>query len=338
MRMYLNIIFYRLKLISFHKLSFPEGNLVNFIEGGPSNHEHFANGYDETGRILYSSLTELLKPYGLLMSDISYAVFGLAGVDIPEQQKELSNRIAQFGIRKFKVLNDAFPGIKAGSSKGYGICSINGSGTVCAGIDKHGRMLQIGGTGSYFGDHAGGSYLGGMAIKKAYDSFFRCGKKTILSDMILEILGISDPEYIVQAVYEKILASRLYKKNNEGGINLRDLCKLVFSAANKGDEVALDILRKSGRETAKNVAGAIKWLDFAGDDEIDVVLAGSVYVKGENPALIDAFKEELCSHVKSKIRYIIAKSPPVAGAVVWAIEELHGKPDYSIWQKVTASL
>ena len=57
--------------------------------------------------------------------------------------------------------------------------------------------------------------------------------------------------------------------------------------------VYLEILQYVGTEL-ESVNGAINELGFA-DRIIDVVLAGSVNVKGSDPALVDAIKAEVLS-------------------------------------------
>ena len=118
-----------------------QGKFVNFIQGGPTNHEVYPDGYEGTRKEIKSSVLKLLQQSRLKLEGISYGIFGLAGVDTKKQQKELSKIISETEIRNFKVFNDAFLGIKAGSDKGYGICTINGTGTCCVGIDKNGEWL-----------------------------------------------------------------------------------------------------------------------------------------------------------------------------------------------------
>jgi N-acetylglucosamine kinase-like BadF-type ATPase len=305
-----------------------EGNFIEIVEGGPSNHEHFKDGYDETKIILKKHIDILLRNNCLEMSDIDYAVFGLSGADVSKQYAELSSRISDIGVKRFKVCNDGFLGVKAGSKKGFGICSINGTGHSCAAIDKNGNWLQIGGTGYMFGDAAGGGYLAEMLVKSVYDSFFRGGKKTVMTKMLFEALGITSENELVEAIYNITLKNKLA---------LTGFSRFAFYAANEGDEVALELLRYIGNETAKAVIGAIRRLDF-GSEEIDVVMAGSLYVKGENPALVDTFKQEILSAVDQKIRFTVLNVPPVMGAVLWAIEEANGRFDTRIREKALASL
>lgn len=306
-----------------------EGNLISFIEGGPSYYESYTDKFIGVINEFKSSLAKLLEPKGLLTKDIDYGIFGLSGVDTRGEAKEYARIIQNVGIKNFKVFNDSFLGIKAGSKKGYGICSINGTGTACTGIDKNGRWEQVGGRGFTFGDEAGARYMGKMVIRKVYDSYFRCAPTTSMGPMLFEKLGISSECDLVDTVYEKVYT---------GQIKTSDFCKIIFSAANKNDEAALDILKKVGREMALSVLGAIKVLDFSGDEDIDVVIAGSVSIKGENPALIDEFRNEICTKSHKKINFIILREPPVAGAVIWAMEEIVEKICPEIREKVCKAL
>jgi len=308
-----------------YALSDSSGKLTNFIQGGPANHEVYPDGYEGTRKEIKSSVLKLLQQSRLKPEDIGYGIFGLAGVDTKKQQKELSKIIRETGIRNFKVFNDAFLGIKAGSDKGYGICSINGTGTCCVGIDKNGEWLQIGGTGWTFGDEAGAGYMGSAVIRKVYDSVYRCGEKTIMKEMLFEKLRINEVSELVDAVYEKVYSNK---------IKVTELSRIAFYAANQGDEVALELLRHSGREMAKSAIGVIKRLDFSGDKEIDIILAGSINLKGENPELINAFKKEVCFREERKVCFIPLQVSPVAGAVLWAIEELNKSKNPGIRKRV----
>ncbi len=303
-----------------------EGNLVNFLHRGTASHECFPDGYEGARAELGQAVHELLKPAGLSPGDLSCGIFGLAGVDLPKQREKLTQIVAAIGLPKFMVCNDAFLGIKAGSEKGCGICSINGTGTTCAGIDPRGNWLQIGGTGFFFGDEAGGGFLSGMIVRKVYDSIYRCGPKTLLKDMLFKTLGIHADEQLVAAIYEY---PRMDAAISAG---------VLFQAAGLGDEVAIELLRHTGRQTALSVVGAFNKLNFTGESEIDIIMAGSVYTKGENPTLADTFTAEVRKLIPVPVRFILLDVPPVAGAVIWALEELNGGLHLELRRKISNNL
>jgi len=306
-----------------------EGNLIGFKREGTISHERLSDSYDGIQRVLGAHLKSLLDTCGLGLKDIGFAVFGLAGADVKRQYAEIGKRINSVGIVNFKVYNDAFLGIKAGSEKGYGICSINGTGTSCVGIDRHGQWLQVGGCGYITGDFAGGGYIETAVIRAVYDSLYRGGEKTLMKDMLFEVLEITDERDLLDAIYEKLYT---------GMIKDHLICKIAFHAANKGDRQAMELLRRTGRETARSVIGVYKRLDFADEDSIDVIMAGSVYTKGENPLILETFKKEVSDGIECKVDFHLLKEPPVAGAVIWALEELKGKLDASVRRKIREEL
>ena len=153
-------------------------------------------------------ITELLSRNNLTPADITAAVFGLAGVDVPFQQKRLEEIVEKIGFKNYRVVNDGFLGIKAASPNGVGVCSINGTGTVTTGIDEEGNILQIGGIGYISGDEAGGSFFARRVVQAAYDEAFRFGKKTILTKIVFDALEITDKSDFQNAIVESFINAK----------------------------------------------------------------------------------------------------------------------------------
>jgi len=131
-------------------------------------------------------------------------------------------------------------------------------------------------------------------------------------------LGITDKYYLMEAISEAALKRR---------IDYTGLTLAVFAEAEKGDAVARDILQSVGVSCAQAVAGAIMNMDF--DEPVEVVLAGSVWVKGASPIMIKAFSDEIARHVNKQFRILTLQVPPATGAVIWALELAGGVfPDY----------
>ncbi len=291
-----------------------KGNLILFRKGGSLNYLAYPDRHKGAGRMLEKELDNLASVAGIRFSDIEYAVFGISGVDIKNDYELYSDYIKESGIDQFLLYNDAYIGIKAGCKKGYGICSVNGTGSCTALIDRNGECLQVGGLGYTFGGHGGSSSLVSLMIKSVYDCFFRCGPDTLMKNMLFDALDINNEYDLVEAVCKKV---RKQKK-----VDKKTLAKIPFLAANKCDKTALGILRYLGREAAKSVLGGMAKLDFPEEESIDVVMAGSLFVRGENPALVDSFKENIKKGVKAKLNFTVLDVPPVTGSVVWALEKI----------------
>lgn len=304
-----------------------DGNLVDMVEWGPTNHESLREGFVELEREMKKLLDHLLSRNSIEVGDIASSALGMAGVDTRRQHKIISDIIRRLGIENFVLSNDAYLGVKAGCPSGVGICVINGTGCTVAGIDGEGKMVQIGGQGSLTGDAGGGGQIGMEAISRVYDHLFRLEPYTILKDMIFEQLGIESKYDYMEEVPVAL---------ENGTLKLSELCIKVFDAANLGDKTAISILESVGRELGRSVNGAINELNFKDIPVIDIVLAGSVNVKGSNPSLVNAIKDQVESKNPDKeFNFIILKQPPVAGAAIWAFEKLGYK---NMFNKVTEQL
>ncbi len=289
------------------------GNRKAFVEWGPTNHECLKDGFQELKGELEKLFAEVAGNAGIQLAEIKKAVLGMSGVDTKKQHEIISGILLDLGIRDFLLCNDAFLGVKAGSKSGSGICAINGSGCTVAGIDPAGGMLQIGGQGELTGDRGGGSYLGKRVISSVYNALWKGRTATAMTDMMFELLGIKSKYDYMDTLTEASCG---------GVLNLGDIGRLLFKAANLADPIALEILNEVGREYARSIYSTVSTLNFDTASPIDVVLAGSVFVKGENPTVIDTIKDELRQKAGNRaFNFITLKQPPVAGAVIWAMQE-----------------
>ena len=242
-----------------------EGNFIDGIRLGTCSHEGLPDGFDGAFRVMKESIEKLLKRNNLQSSDVNYAAFGLAGVDMPSQKKRLEEIIARIGFKHFVVNNDGFLGIKATSPTGVGVCSINGTGTVTVGLDEKGKMQQVGGVGYISGDEAGGAYLTRRVFQAVYDELYRVGDNTTLTPAVFSLLDISEKEEYLPVLIDKL---------NTRQIDRTEIIKLLFAHGNSGDQVSQEILRQAGLCMARSVVGCIRKLHF--EKTIPVILAGSV--------------------------------------------------------------
>lgn len=301
-----------------------EGNFIDALREGTCSHEGLPDSFNGTYRVMKSVFEKFLGRNGLKPQDIESSCFGLAGVDTPIQKEKIEEVITKLGFTNFKVVNDSFLGIKAGSEKGVGACSINGTGTSSGAIDKNGAYLQVGGIGGIVGDEAGGHHIARMAIKETYNEAYRFGEKTALSKIVMDFLNVTDKYYLMDAISNMLTGPR------------KDTTKLViavFEEASKGDKVAIKILKDVAEALARSVSGAIVNLDF--DEDVDVILAGSVWVKGSCDVMINTFKVLIKEYTKKNCNIIVLQVPPATGAIIWAYEIATGVlPNGKIREKI----
>ena len=308
-----------------------DGNFVDFDRWGCLNHEglpgSFAQFEDEFGQFVM----HVTNRNRITMKDVAFSVLGVGGVDTRRQHGIISEILRRLGFERFTLVNDAFLGISAGSETGTGICAINGTGCTLAGINKEGKMLQIGGVGVLSGDMGGGGYMGDCLVSAVYGELFRKGEATLMTPLLFEALGITSKYDYVDRISEKL---------GDGSFSLGACNRMVFEAVKQGDAVAAGILREIAANYAGGISCMIEELRFTPDEELCVVLAGSVFVKGEHPFLIDSLKEQVSGeNPRHRVRYNVLDVPNVAGAVIWALNQHNGKNDKSaFYEKVPAQL
>jgi N-acetylglucosamine kinase-like BadF-type ATPase len=304
-----------------------EGCYVDMGFWGGLNHEGLEGSFAQFKDELSQFVTQVLDKNGVELSQIAFSALGVSGVDTKKQHETVSRIIEDIGLKNFTLVNDAYLGILAGSKTAVGICAINGTGSTLAGINKNGRMLQIGGVGFISADKGGGGYIGERMVSKVYCELFRKGEPTIMTCLLLKKLGITSKYDFVEAVQEKM---------QDGSFDVYKSSQLVFEAVRRGDPEAKGIMSEIADSYAGGIACMIEELEFPPDEELCVVLAGSVFVKGEHPFLIDTLKEKVSGdHPRMNITYNLPDVPNVAGAVVWALNSLNGGGCY---EKVCAQL
>jgi N-acetylglucosamine kinase-like BadF-type ATPase len=295
-----------------------EGRFVDFGLWGPLNYEMLPGLYAQFEDELGQFVCGMLSANGVSTEQVAYAGFGMAGVDTKKQHSIISQMIRKIGFHRFTLCNDAYLGILAGSPAGVGICAINGSGCTLAGIDKAGGMLQIGGLGAISADVGGGGYMGERAVAAVYSELFRKGEATLMTHMLFERLGVTSKYDYMEEIYEK---------TEDGTFDVHTCSPVVFEAVKRGDRVAAGILREIAASYADGIACMAEELRFPSEDELCIVLAGSVFVRGEHPLLIDTLKDKVYGNVPGRnIVFKLLDVPNVAGAVVWALRNL-GRAD-----------
>jgi N-acetylglucosamine kinase-like BadF-type ATPase len=306
-----------------------KGNYIDHIHAGTCSHERFSDAYTSTFRVMSENIRQLLGRNQLSVEDIAAGAFGLAGADLPSQKEKLCRVIERIGFTRYAMDNDSFLGVKAGSERGFGVCSINGSGMSTGGISPSGKRLQIGGVGSELsGDEAGGFYLARRVLRTVYDSFYRLGQETQMTGPVITLLQVPGQERFIECAVEGITQRTLPHT---------ELMRILFAAADNGDPAALEIIGHTAKQLALSTAGCIRNLDFG--PEVDVILAGSVWVKAESPLLFQQYKPYMAELTHHQCSYTFLEVPPAAGAVLWAMELAAGRPvDRETRHKVISAL
>ena len=280
------------------------GRALGFGESGPGNHEDV--GYDGMLESMQQGLNMALQNAGLTKADIAGAGFGVAGYDWPSESQATAAVIDKLGLSSpYKFVNDAVPGLVAGSEEGWGIVVVSGTGSNCRGWDKeHKREGRVTGHGVLMGEGAGGSELIHRTMQHVGYAWTKRGPMTALVDAFVKYVGAQDLEDLMRGytTYEYHVGA--------------EAAPIVFRVAEEGDSVARSLIHWAGCELGEMANAVIRQLEFE-DLAFDMVLTGSMFEGGK--LLIEPMRETI-QNVAPKARLVRLQVPPVIGAVLLGME------------------
>ena len=283
------------------------GRVLGFGRAGAGNYECYGvpAAYTETKKAIDGAL----ETAGLTLDQISGIGMGVAGADLPESyvmlEKELFTPLLGEIPRVFR--NDSMGGLRGGTKDAFGIVIACGTGCVCAGVNRAGKEVRVGGINEDFGDMVSGPSIGTEGLKAVWRSRDGITGPTLLSQKFIERSGCAD----VDAFFHEMYYTRISYED------LEPMAKLVFDAAYEGDAIANDILEWGGHYLGKMVLGVARHLDML-QDTFEVVMTGSVF-KGASPVLMDAMTTRIHRNCPNA-QPVRALYEPVVGALLLGIE------------------
>ncbi|MBI5092227.1 MAG: hypothetical protein HZB26_07235 [Candidatus Hydrogenedentes bacterium] len=284
-----------------------DGTIKGFGRAGAGNYEvrGVAPAADENRKAVQTALHDA----GVTLSDISGIGMGIAGADLPEDYEMLEREMYTplFGSTPRVFRNDSMAGLRGGTRNPYGIVIACGTGCVCAGRDRSGKEVRVGGLGSEFGDQCSGGGLGEEGLRAVWQAREEVIPPTLLTRKFIERSGCRDVEELFHKLYRRQMD---YSE-------LQPMAKLVADAAFEGDPVSCDILERGGRYLGAMVNAAARKLDMA-HEAFEVVMAGSVF-KGASPVLADAMRTVIHREYPLAIT-VMPSFEPVVGALLMGME------------------
>jgi N-acetylglucosamine kinase-like BadF-type ATPase len=174
-------------------------------------------------------------------------------------------------------------------------------------------------------DDRGSAYdIGRDALYAAMRDFDGRGPKTTLLRLIMHKLETSEPAGIIAQVYAGHMSVS----------EVASLSTLVSQAAERGDGVALEILREKGRVLGELVVSAASRLEML-DTKFGVSLNGGVFRAGL-PILGPLEETILAAAPRAAI--VEPKLPPACGAVVLLLRRAGVEVDGQVIALMKASL
>ncbi|RJE91353.1 ATPase [Paenibacillus sp. 1011MAR3C5] len=282
------------------------GEIAGMGKGGNGNHQ---TDRRQTEISLKEAVTGALEEAGLTEDQIEFAWFGLAGADRESDFRILRPMIAGLNLPRSEISGDTMIAMRAGTENPFGIVIICGSGVNCSGTNRAGELYQCGGFGYQFGDFGGGYDLSVEVFRSVVRAYEGRETKTELTDKLINLLG-----------YASVAELRDDYLDHDRHLPV-DVARLLFQAAEEGDETAIRLLIKQGEELGLAAAATIRHLDMSGE-AFDLVLAGSLLTKGDQAGIIRSAIERKVKQAAPNCTLTVLKNEPVIGAVILAME--HG--------------
>jgi len=279
------------------------GQALGFGRAGPGNHEVI--GWEGHRKVLVDITQQAIETAGIRLPEINGAGFGLAGYDWPTQRKPSMDAIASLGLDcPVEAVNDAVLGIFAGTSEGWGISIIAGTGENCWGVDRERNYGRMTGNSMLMDEYGGAATIVYKAVRAIARAWSLRGPQTALAETFMHHTGASNCTDLLEG-----MVTGIYEID-------ADIAPLVFEVADSGDNVAIEILRWAGSGLGEMINGVVRQLKFE-DQVFEVIMAGSTFKGGD---LLTKPMMEAVWELAPGANFLRLEAPPVIGGVLLGME------------------
>jgi N-acetylglucosamine kinase-like BadF-type ATPase len=238
-------------------------------EAGPSN--PLRVGVETAVSNIIKAIENACDRGGLIITDISAATLGLAGV----RRRDLRERVREsfckrLNIQNTTVLTDAEIALFGTTTGKPGLVVIAGTGSICLGRNEKGETAISGGWGPLAGDEGGGVGIAQAALHTVAKASDGRGRPTALSAKAAEYFRASGPENLIVAIYSPQVDNT----------RIAGFARYVVETALDGDPAAVDILNDAGHELGIAACAVIKKLGLS-HQKIPIGCVGSVFNAGK---------------------------------------------------------
>lgn len=281
------------------------GLIINKLVGGSTNFQ--AIGGEKLKSEILSLIDKLLKKSGVNETGISQIFLGLAGAGRKSDQEAITKLFNDTVYKNMvRIDTDAKIALAGAFGNRPGIILIAGTGAICFGMDESKTVIRSGGWGYLLGDEGSGYYMGREAIIAALKDFDGRGEHTSLRKILETKFNLNTVDMIIPMIYQ----------NKIDRITIANLTPVVFEEAKKGDVIASQIVKTTGKELGKLVKAVCQRMKLASSN-IQVALIGSLFKQRE--ILIDSISEELQGNSYT-FDFIDPEFSPSIGAAILALE------------------
>ena len=228
---------------------------------------------------------------------ISAACFGLAGIDSPEDEAQMSRWVREQGIAsRFAVVNDAELILAGGTPEGWGIALVGGTGSVCLGRTREGRTVRVGGWGPILGDEGSGYQIAISALRCATQTADGRASAKALLDAVLRYWSLRDAVALIRHVHA----------DETTPSEIAGLATVVLDLAARGDGDAKAIVEDAAVDLARHVQAVVRKM---GVEKPPLALSGGLLRASLRQAVLAKIENAV-----GPVNYVT--DPPLGGVVL----------------------
>jgi glucosamine kinase len=257
---------------------------------------------ETAARNLDSALRQLTEQSGVSMQSITRTCVGTAGESIPLVADWLRHAITSRVSGELLLLGDVEIALDAAFPGEAGVLVLAGTGSNVAGRIGTGALISAGGWEPALADQGSGQKIGLESLRTAFLAKDE-GRSTRLLQDVMDFWQLTTLDLLVEHA------------NSIPPPDFSRLTKLILRAAELGDEVAAEVLRREGEALAYLVRLVVRRLQLEAVNYEwvpPIAFAGSIMEKVPpvRAALIAALRREF-----GDVRVVARVIDPIAGAI-----------------------
>lgn len=239
------------------------GRVISHSRGGPCNHVASTDAREKFLRVIGEVVGAARSGAGL-PEDLVFEAGCLGFSGGPADKDHLIDEL--FVIKRKHVTNDALIALTGAHAGKPGVITIAGTGSICFGRNKQGKLGRVGGWGFIFGDEGGGFDLTRQALRAALRYEEGWGPETSLHKTLLETCGARNANELLHKFYTPEFPRP----------RIASMSTLVSDAAAAGDVIAGGLLETAAQQLAGITSAAVRML-FKSEERAPVSAIGGVF-------------------------------------------------------------
>ena len=281
-------------------------NIVAEAIGGPSNFQII--GTEKASSNVLEVVETLLRKASCDFSDVRSLYLAVAGAGRIADADMMRDafidllRSKGYSIPEIAIGSDAIAALEGAFSGRPGMILISGTGSILFAKDRLDRIHRAGGWGRVIGDEGSGYSIGQACLSAIARQLDGREKVTSMWPLFQERLRIQSSQDLIAAVYQNKL-------------DIASLALIVIEAAERGDEVAGEILSKASIDLCDLIDAVLRQLDVP----VPLVLCGSL-LESDN-----SFSQKLKLSIKTRFPHLKIQEPdhsPAVGAALLAVKKI----------------